>query len=107
MQYFGSNWSSNGIDKFVYLLIMYHRNNIGYSLKVSYTHFLESHGFNHFFGVDSAIRGSKIISVYIKKEHKQEFEKLNGGTDGYRRYWIMPVWESEDSIKYSVSCRKC
>lgn len=85
---------------------MYHRNSIGFSLKASYTHFLESHGFNHFFGVDSAIRGSKIISVYIKKEHKQEFEKLNGGTDGYRRYWIMPVWESDDSIKYTVSCRK-
>lgn len=85
---------------------MYHRNNIGYSLKASYTHFLESHGFNHFFGIESAIKGSKIISVFIKKENKQEFEKLNGGTDGYRRYWVMPVWESEDSIKYSVSCRK-
>ena len=37
----------------------------------------------------------------------EEFEKLNGKSDGYRRYWVMPVWESEDSIKYSVSCRKC
>lgn len=85
---------------------MYYRNSIGYSLKASYTRFLESHGFTGFYGVDSAIRGSKIISVYIKKEHKQEFEKLNGKSDGYRRYWVMPVWESEDSIKYSVSCRK-
>lgn len=85
---------------------MYNRNNIGNTLKASYTHFLESHGFNHFFGVDSAIRGSKIISVYIYKDAKQEFEKLNGKSDGYRRYWITPVWESEDSIKYSVSCRK-
>lgn len=85
---------------------MYHRNSTGYSLRASYTRFLEHHGFTHFFGVDSAIRGSKIISVFIKKEHKQEFEKLNGETDGYRRYWVTPVWESEDSIKYSVSCRK-
>ena len=56
--------------------------------------------------MESAIRGSQIISVYIEKEHKQEFEELNGKSDGYRRYWVMPVWESEDSIKYSVSCRK-
>jgi hypothetical protein len=85
---------------------MYHRNSIGYSLKASYTHFLESHGFTHFFGVDSAARGSKTISVFIKKEHKQEFEKLNGGTDGRRRYWVTPAFELEDSIKYSVSCVK-
>jgi hypothetical protein len=44
--------------------------------------------------------------VYIKKEHKQEFEKLNGGTDGYRRYWVTPAFELEDSIKYLVSCVK-
>lgn len=85
---------------------MYSRNSVGYSLKALYTRFLESHGFTHFFGVDSAVRGSKIISVFIKKEHRQEFEKLNGETDGRRRYWVTPVWESEDSIKYSVSCRK-
>lgn len=86
---------------------MYNRNNIGYSLKASYIHFLKSHGFTHFFGVDSAIRGSKIISVYVYKDAKQEFEKLNGKSDGYRRYWVMPIYESETSIKYSVSCRKC
>ena len=87
-------------------MIMYNRNNIGNSLKTSYTRVLQSHGFIHFFGVDSAIRGSKNISVFIKKEHKQEFEKLDGGTDGYRRYYVMPILESEDSIKYSVSCVK-
>jgi hypothetical protein len=54
---------------------------MGNSLKASYTHFLESHGFTHFYGVDSASRGSKIISVFIKKEYKQEFEKLDGGSD--------------------------
>ena len=76
------------------------------TLKVSYTHFLESNGFTKFYGVDSAIRGSKIISVYVYKDAKQEFEKLNGKSDGYRRYWVIPVWESDNSIKYSVSCVK-
>lgn len=85
---------------------MYSRNSVGYSLKALYTHFLESHGFTQSLSVESATIGSKNISVFIKKKHKQEFEKLNGETDGYRRYWVMPVWESEDSIKYSVSCRK-
>jgi hypothetical protein len=87
-------------------IVMYNSNNMGNSLKASYTHFLESHGFTHFFGVDSASRGSKIISVFIKKEHKQEFEKLDGGSDDYRRYYVMPVYETDDSIKYIVSCRK-
>jgi hypothetical protein len=36
---------------------MYSRNNIGYSLKASYTHFLEIHGFTHFFGVTGATIG--------------------------------------------------
>jgi hypothetical protein len=85
-------------------IVMYNSNNMGNSLKASYTHFLESHGFTHFYGVNSASRGSKIISVFIKKEYKQEFEKLDGGSDDYRRYWVMPVYEMEDSIKYSVSC---
>lgn len=85
---------------------MYNRNNIGNSLKASYTHFLESHDFTNFFGINSAIRGSKCISVYIYKDAKQEFEKLNGGSDGYRRYWIMPIWEGEYSIQYNVSCVK-
>ena len=76
------------------------------TLKASYTHFLESNGFTKFYGVDSAIRGSKIISVYVYKDAKQEFEKLNGKSDGFRRYWVMPVWESDNSIKYSVSCVK-
>lgn len=76
------------------------------SLKTCYTHFLYSNGFTQFFGVVGPIRGSKIISVYVRKEYKQEFEKLDGRSDGYRRYWIMPVWESYDSIKYSVSCRR-
>lgn len=76
------------------------------NLKTSYTWFLKYNGFTRFFGVDSAIRGSKIISVYIYKDAKEEFEKLNGGSDGYRRYWVMPIYESEDSIKYSVSCVK-
>ena len=81
--------------------------NFGSTLKASYTHFLESNGFTRFFGVDGAIRGSKIISVYVYKDAKQEFEKLNGKSDGYRRYWVMPIYESKYSIKYSVSCRKC
>lgn len=85
---------------------MYSRNSLGYSLKVSYTHFLESNGFTRFYGVDSAARGSKIISVYVYKDAKQEFEKLNGKSDGHRCYCVMPIYESEDSIKYSVSCQK-
>jgi hypothetical protein len=85
---------------------MYSRNNIGYSLKASYTRFLESRGFTQFLGVIGATIGSKNISVFFRKEHKQEFEKFDGGTDGRRRYWVMPIWESDDSIKYSVSCRK-
>lgn len=88
------------------VIVMYSRNNIGYSLKASYTHFLESHGFTQFLGVIGATIGSKNISVFIKKEHKQEFEKLDGGTDGCRRYWVTPVYELEDSIKYLVSCVK-
>ena len=80
---------------------------LGYSLKASYTNFLWSNGFTKFYGVDRAVRGSKIISVYIYKNAKQEFEKLNGKSDGYRRYWVMPIYELENSIKYSVSCRKC
>lgn len=60
------------------VIVMYSRNNIGYSLKASYTHFLESHGFTQFLGVIGATIGSKNISVFIKKEHKQEFEKLDG-----------------------------
>lgn len=82
---------------------MFRYNNLS-SLKMCYTHFLEDNNFTQFFGVDGAIRGSKILSVYVKKEYKVEFEKLNGQSDGYRRYWVMPIWESEDSIKYSVSC---
>lgn len=81
-------------------------NGAGLTLKSSYTHFLWNNGFTRFYGVDNAIRGSKIISVYVYKDAKQEFEKLNGKSDGYRRYWVMPIWESDDSIKYSVSCRK-
>lgn len=79
---------------------------MGTSLKTAYTHFLENNGFVDFFGIDSAIRGSKCISIYIYKDAKQEFEKLNGGSDGYRRYWIMPIWVGEDSIQYNVSCVK-
>ena len=76
------------------------------TLKASYTHFLYNNGFTRFYGVDSAIRGSKIISVYVYKDAKQEFEKLNGKSDGFRRYWVMPIYESKTSIKYSVSCVK-
>lgn len=85
---------------------MYHTNDIGTSLKTMYTHFLENNGFTKFMGVDSAIRGSKCISVYVHKDAKQVFEKLNGGSDGYRRYWVMPAWEGEDYIRYNVSCVK-
>ena len=52
---------------------MYSSNNLGYSLKTSYTHFLESNGFTRFYGVDGAVRCSKIISVYVYKDAKQEF----------------------------------
>ena len=76
------------------------------NLKASYTHFLENNGFTRFFGIDGPIKGSKIISVYVYKDSKIEFEKLNGKSDGYRRYWVMPIYESENCIKYSVSCRK-
>ena len=76
------------------------------NLKASYTHFLEDNNFTGFFGVEGPIRGSKIISVYIRKDSKVEFEKLNGHSDGYRRYWVMPIYESENCIKYSVSCRR-
>lgn len=79
---------------------------MGTSLKMAYTHFLENNEFVNFFGIVGAIRGSKCISVYIYKNAKQEFEKLNGGSDGYRRYWVMPIWEGEDSIQYNVSCIK-
>lgn len=83
-----------------------YRSNAYDSLKASYIHFLESNGFTNFIGVSGAIRGSKIITVYIYKCDKIEFEKLNGRSDGYRRYWVMPIYELEDCIKYSVSCVK-
>ena len=37
---------------------------------------------------------------------EKEFEKLQGKSDGYRSYYMMKIWESEDSIKYNVSCVK-
>ena len=76
------------------------------SLKACFTHFLEDNGFTEFYGVESAIRGSKCISVFIYKSSVEEFEKLQGKSDGYRSYYMMKIWESEDSIKYNVSCVK-
>lgn len=83
-----------------------YQNDMRTPLKMAYTHFLENNGFMNFSGIDGAIRGSKCISVYIYKDAKQEFEKLNGGSDGYRRYWVIPIWEGEDFIRYNVSCVK-
>lgn len=76
------------------------------SLKACFTHFLEDNGFTKFYGVEGAIRGSKCISVFIYKLSVEEFEKLQGKSDGYRSYYMMKIWESEDSIKYNVSCVK-
>lgn len=76
------------------------------SLKTCFTHFLEDNGFTEFYGVESAIRGSKCISVFIYKSSIEEFEKLQGKSDGYRSYYMMKIWESDDSIKYNVSCVK-
>lgn len=76
----------------------------GDSLKTSFTYFLENNGFYEFYGVEGAARGSKCISVYIKKPHQVEFEKLNGKSDGYHSYYMSKAWEFDDSIKYNVSC---
>lgn len=76
------------------------------SLKTCFTYFLEDNGFTEFYGVESAIRGSKCISVFVRKPFEKEFEKLQSKSDGYRSYYMMKIWESEDSIKYNVSCVK-
>lgn len=76
------------------------------SLKTSFTYFLEDNGFTEFYGVQSAIRGSKCISVYIKKTHQEEFEKLSGKSDGYHAYYMSKMWESDDAIQYNINCRR-
>lgn len=53
----------------------------GDSLKTSFTYFLEDNGFTEFYGVGGAVRGSKCISVWVKKTHRDEFEKLSGKSD--------------------------
>jgi hypothetical protein len=67
---------------------------------------LEDNGFTEFYGVQSAIRGSKCISVYVKKSHQEEFEKLNGKSDGYHSYYMSKMWEFDDAIQYNINCRR-
>lgn len=74
------------------------------SLKTSFTYFLEDNGFYEFYGVEGAIRGSKCISVYVKKTYQDEFEKLSGKSDKYYSYYMSKTWEFDNSIKYNVSC---
>lgn len=76
------------------------------SLKTSFTFFLEDNGFTEFYGVQSAIRGSKCISVYVKKSHQEEFEKLSGKSDGYHSYYMSKMWEFDDVIQYNINCRR-
>lgn len=76
------------------------------SLKTSFTFFLEDNGFTEFYGVQSAIRGSKCISVYVKKSHQEEFEKLNGKSDGHHSYYMSKMWEFDDAIQYNINCRR-
>ena len=76
------------------------------SLKTSFTFFLEDNGFTEFYGVQSAIRGSKCISVYVKKSHQEEFEKLNGKSDGYHSDYMSKMWEFDDAIQYNINCRR-
>lgn len=76
------------------------------SLKTSFTYFLEDNGFTEFYGVQSVIRGSKCISVYVKKAHQVEFEKLNGKSDGYHSYYMSKMWECDDAIQYNINCRR-
>lgn len=78
----------------------------GDSLKTSFTYFLEDNGFTEFYGVQGAIRGSKCISVYVKKTHRDEFEKLSGKSDGYHLYYMSKMWEFDDAIQYNVNCVK-
>lgn len=76
------------------------------SLKTSFTYFLEDNGFTEFYGVQNAIRGSKCISVYVKKSHQEEFEKLSGKSDGYHSYYMSKMWEFDDAIQYNINCRR-
>lgn len=76
------------------------------SLKTSFTYFLEDNGFTEFYGVNGAIRGSKCISVYVKKIHRDEFEKLSGKSDEHHSYYISKMWEFDDAIQYNVNCVK-
>lgn len=78
----------------------------GDSLKTSFTYFLEDNGFTEFYGVGGAVRGSKCISVWVKKTHRDEFEKLSGKSDGYHSYYMSKMWELDDSIQYNVNCIK-
>jgi hypothetical protein len=67
---------------------------------------LEDNGFTEFYGVQGAIRGSKCISVYVKKTHRDEFEKLNGKSDRYHSYYMSKMWEFDDAIQYNINCRR-